>query len=53
MLIQQMEKNTQDEALSDLSNVLGQLKGMTLEMGHEIERSVTFSISTVLFRYFL
>ncbi|CAM6105581.1 unnamed protein product [Calypogeia fissa] len=34
----EMEKNAQDDALSDLSNVLGDLKGMTLEMGHEIER---------------
>ncbi|GJN08669.1 hypothetical protein PR202_ga26618 [Eleusine coracana subsp. coracana] len=32
------EKAKQDDALSDLSNMLGQLKGMALDMGTEIER---------------
>ncbi|TVU47958.1 hypothetical protein EJB05_07576 [Eragrostis curvula] len=34
----QAEKAKQDDALSDLSNMLGQLKGMALDMGTEIER---------------
>ncbi|KAK3148003.1 hypothetical protein QOZ80_3BG0289410 [Eleusine coracana subsp. coracana] len=34
----QVEKAKQDDALSDLSNMLGQLKGMALDMGTEIER---------------
>ncbi|CAM8912814.1 unnamed protein product [Rhodiola kirilowii] len=34
----QLEKDRQDDALSDLSNVLDDLKGMALEMGSEIER---------------
>uniref|UniRef100_A0A7N0TSQ0 t-SNARE coiled-coil homology domain-containing protein n=1 Tax=Kalanchoe fedtschenkoi TaxID=63787 RepID=A0A7N0TSQ0_KALFE len=31
------EKNKQDDALDDLSNILGDLKGMAAEMGSEIE----------------
>uniref|UniRef100_A0ACD5UZY7 Uncharacterized protein n=1 Tax=Avena sativa TaxID=4498 RepID=A0ACD5UZY7_AVESA len=34
----QVEKDKQDSALSDLSDVLGQLKGMALDMGSEIDR---------------
>ncbi|KAL6645098.1 hypothetical protein ACP70R_016706 [Stipagrostis hirtigluma subsp. patula] len=34
----QAEKEKQDDALSDLSNMLGQLKDMALDMGTEIER---------------
>ncbi|KAG6553198.1 hypothetical protein Mapa_005258 [Marchantia paleacea] len=34
----EMEREKQDDALTDLSNVLGQLKNMTLDMGNEIER---------------
>uniref|UniRef100_A0A7N0T619 t-SNARE coiled-coil homology domain-containing protein n=1 Tax=Kalanchoe fedtschenkoi TaxID=63787 RepID=A0A7N0T619_KALFE len=34
----QLEKDRQDDALSDLSNILGDLKDMALEMGSEIER---------------
>lgn len=30
----------QDDALNDLSNILGELKGMAIDMGSEIERSV-------------
>ncbi|XP_044460202.1 SNAP25 homologous protein SNAP33-like [Triticum aestivum] len=33
----QVEKDNQDNALSDLSDVLGQLKGMALDMGSEID----------------
>lgn len=33
-----MEKVKQDDALSDLSDLLGELKGMALDMGSEIER---------------
>lgn len=38
----QVEKNKQDDALGDLSNVLDQLKDMAVDMGSEIERSVVF-----------
>lgn len=34
----EVEKNKQDDALSDLSNLLGELKGMAVDMGSEIER---------------
>ncbi|KAJ0980193.1 hypothetical protein J5N97_008448 [Dioscorea zingiberensis] len=34
----EIEKVKQDDALSDLSNVLGQLKEMAVDMGSEIER---------------
>uniref|UniRef100_A0ACD5UKV0 Uncharacterized protein n=1 Tax=Avena sativa TaxID=4498 RepID=A0ACD5UKV0_AVESA len=34
----QVEKDKQDSALSDLSDVLGQLKDMALDMGSEIDR---------------
>lgn len=35
-----MEKEKQDDALSDLSNLLGELKDMAVDMGTEIERLV-------------
>ncbi|OEL36038.1 SNAP25 homologous protein SNAP33 [Dichanthelium oligosanthes] len=34
----EMEKAKQDDALSDLSNILTELKGMAVDMGSEIER---------------
>lgn len=34
----QMEKEKQDDALTDLSNLLGELKNMAVDMGSEIER---------------
>ncbi|WOL07780.1 hypothetical protein Cni_G16528 [Canna indica] len=34
----EIEKAKQDDALSDLSNLLGELKNMALDMGSEIER---------------
>lgn len=34
----EVEKSKQDDALSDLSNILGELKGMAVDMGSEIER---------------
>jgi len=34
----EMEKAKQDEALSDLSDILTELKGMAVDMGSEIER---------------
>ncbi|XP_020257645.1 SNAP25 homologous protein SNAP33-like [Asparagus officinalis] len=34
----QVEKAKQDNALSDLSNLLGELKNMAVDMGSEIER---------------
>jgi synaptosomal-associated protein 25 len=33
----EMEKAKQDEALSDLSDILTELKGMAVDMGSEIE----------------
>lgn len=38
MIIKQYEKTKQDDALSDLSNILGELKEMAVDMGSEIER---------------
>ncbi|GAB2234230.1 hypothetical protein Droror1_Dr00003473 [Drosera rotundifolia] len=34
----EMEKAKQDDALSDLSNILGDLKGMAVDMGSELDR---------------
>ncbi|GJN21202.1 hypothetical protein PR202_gb08661 [Eleusine coracana subsp. coracana] len=34
----QLEKKKQDDALDDLSGVLGQLKGMAVDMGSELDR---------------
>ncbi|KAF2294999.1 hypothetical protein P3X46_017241 [Hevea brasiliensis] len=34
----ELEKAKQDDALSDLSNILGDLKGMAFDMGSEIDR---------------
>ncbi|RDX86280.1 SNAP25-likeous protein SNAP33 [Mucuna pruriens] len=34
----EVEKRKQDDALSDLSDLLGELKGMAVDMGSEIER---------------
>ncbi|KAL3501485.1 hypothetical protein ACH5RR_035934 [Cinchona calisaya] len=34
----ELEKAKQDDALSDLSNILGDLKGMAVDMGSELER---------------
>jgi synaptosomal-associated protein 25 len=33
-----MEKAKQDDGLSDLSNILTELKGMAVDMGTEIDR---------------
>jgi len=33
-----LEKTKQDDALDDLSNILGDLKGMAVDMGSELER---------------
>lgn len=42
--LNQIEKAKQDDALSDLSNLLGELKGMAVDMGTEIERSVALTM---------
>lgn len=34
----QFEKSKQDDALSDLSNVIGELKNMAADMGTEFDR---------------
>jgi hypothetical protein len=44
-----VEKDKQDNALSDLSDVLGQLKGMALDMGSEIDRYVLHRLHHNLF----
>lgn len=36
----QVEKAKQDDALSDISSILGELKDMAVDMGSEIERFV-------------
>jgi hypothetical protein len=36
--ILQLEKQKQDDALDDLSGVLGQLKGMAVDMGSELDK---------------
>jgi synaptosomal-associated protein 25 len=38
MLLKQYEKAKQDDALSDLSDILGDLKGMAISMGTELDR---------------
>lgn len=40
----QIEKAKQDDAFSDLSDLLGELKGMAIDMGTEIERSVALTM---------
>lgn len=42
--LNQIEKAKQDDALSDLSSLLGELKGMAIDMGTEIERSVALTM---------
>lgn len=44
---QQVEKAKQDDTLDDLSNLLGDLKNMALDMGSEIERLVEPLLSEV------
>lgn len=36
--MEQLEKSKQDDSLSDLSNILGELKNMAVDMGTEIDR---------------
>ncbi|MCI09370.1 SNAP25 homologous protein SNAP33-like, partial [Trifolium medium] len=36
-VLKQVEKAKQDDALSDISDLLGELKGMAINMGTEIE----------------
>lgn len=38
MLLKQYEKAKQDDGLSDLSNILGDLKGMAIDMGSELDK---------------
>ena len=37
-VLKQVEKRKQDDELSDLSDLLGELKDMAIDMGSEIER---------------
>lgn len=48
-LFYQIEKAKQDNALSDLSNLLGELKEMAVDMGAELDRFVSnlFFITTI------
>lgn len=39
-MLKQIEKAKQDDAFSDLSNLLGELKDMAVDMGTEIDRLV-------------
>lgn len=41
----QVEKAKQDDALSDLSNILGDLKNMAVDMGSELHWSVILLLS--------
>lgn len=47
-----MEKQKQDDALDDLSGVLGQLKGMACDMGSELDRWVNSLIYSEKDRFF-
>lgn len=38
IVLEQLEKSKQDDALSDLSNVLGELRNMAADMGAEFDR---------------
>jgi hypothetical protein len=38
IVLEQFEKSKQDDALSDLSNVIGELKNMAVDMGTEFDR---------------
>lgn len=50
----QMEKAEQDDGLSDLSNILGDLKGMASEMGSQLDRcGVFFCIKNLNFIFCL
>lgn len=40
----QVEKAKQDDAFADISNVLGELKSMAIDMGLEIERCAILSL---------
>ena len=40
-LSKQVEKAKQEDALSDLSGLLGELKNMAVDMGSEIERLIS------------
>lgn len=48
----QVENAKQDDAFSDLSNILGELKGMALDMGSEIDRFVfSLCLSECMYMY--
>lgn len=51
--LKQVEKAKQDDALLDLSNILGELKVMAVDMGSEIERSVAFCLLDKNYSYHL
>jgi len=38
MFVKQYEKAKQDDGLSELSDILGDLKGMAISMGTELDR---------------
>lgn len=42
-----MEKAKQDDGLADLSDLLGELKNMAVDMGTEIERFAFISINSL------
>lgn len=49
-MLTQVEKEKQDDALSDLSNILGDLKSMAVDMGSELDRSFIYAIFSSQFR---
>lgn len=52
VLCLQVENAKQDDAFSDLSNILGELKGMALDMGSEIDRFVfSLCLSECMYMY--
>lgn len=49
----QQEKAKQDDGLSDLSDILGDLKGMALDMGSELDKSDNTLAYIRIFTHFL
>lgn len=49
--MKQFEKGKQDDALSNLSDLLGELKDIAVDMGSEIERLVNCILFIVLSNY--
>lgn len=48
VLQKQLEKQKQDDAISDLSDILGDLKGMAVDMGTELDRLVLLILACAI-----